>query len=41
VVRIRETRRIRNGNLHYFDHPDFGVIASVRPVSAGEAATSE
>jgi hypothetical protein len=41
VVRIRETRRIRNGNLHYFDHPDFGVIASVRPVSAGAAATSE
>ena len=41
VVRIRETRRIRNGNLHYFDHPDFGVIASVRPVGAGDAAPSD
>jgi hypothetical protein len=41
LLRIRETRRIRNGNLHYFDHPDFGVIASVRPVSAGAAAASE
>jgi hypothetical protein len=41
VVRIRETRRIRNGNLHYFDHPDFGVIASVRPVGAGDTAPSD
>lgn len=41
VVRLRETRRIRNGNLHYFDHPDFGVVASVRQVSGGAAPASE
>jgi hypothetical protein len=34
IVRLRATRRIGNGNLHYFDHPDFGVIAAVRPVVA-------
>lgn len=38
AVRLRATRRISNGNLHYFDHPDFGVIAAVRPPAAAAAS---
>jgi hypothetical protein len=38
VVRLRATRRISNGNLHYFDHPDFGVIAAVRPPTGAAAS---
>jgi hypothetical protein len=29
---IREERRIRSGQLHYFDHPKFGVLVRVAPV---------
>lgn len=29
---IDESRRMRSGELHYFDHPAFGVIATVQPV---------
>jgi len=32
VFRIEESRRIRGSQLQYFDHPRFGVIASIRPV---------
>ncbi len=28
--RIRESRRLREGTLHYFDHPRFGLLLSVR-----------
>jgi hypothetical protein len=31
--RIRQTRRIRGQAAQYFDHPQFGVILSVRPAS--------
>jgi hypothetical protein len=34
---LREKRRIKFGERHYFDHPAFGVIAQVTP-SRGEAA---
>ncbi len=30
--RIDESRRMRSGEVHYFDHPAFGVIATVQPV---------
>jgi hypothetical protein len=34
VYALDETRRVRSGERHYFDHPMFGVIAEVTPYSA-------
>lgn len=34
--RLDETRRIRSGELHYFDSPQLGVIARVTPYGADE-----
>ena len=31
LFELNEKRRIRSGELHYFDHPRFGVIARVAP----------
>lgn len=31
---LDEKRRVRSGELHYFDHPMFGVIAQVNPYAA-------
>lgn len=31
IYRLQESRRMRSGELHYFDHPMFGVIAMVTP----------
>lgn len=31
---LNQVRRVRNFERHYFDHPAFGVIAMVAPVSA-------
>jgi hypothetical protein len=36
---LDEKRRMRSGELHYFDHPMFGVIAEVNPYEPPEAAT--
>lgn len=36
VYKLREARRVRSGELHYFDHPWFGVIARVTPHAAEE-----
>lgn len=36
-VQLRETRRMRSGELHYLDHPRFGVLAQVTVVSAGNS----
>lgn len=33
AYRLREQRRVRTDELHYFDHPKFGVVATVRPAS--------
>ena len=38
VHELRENRRIRSGELHYFDHPRFGMIAQVTPYSVPETA---
>lgn len=38
VFELRERRRIRSGELHYFDHPRFGMLARVTPYAAPEAA---
>lgn len=40
--RIEESRRMRSGEVHYFDHPAFGVIATIQPVerpTSGAATT--
>jgi len=29
--RLTERRRLRSGEVHYFDHPAFGVVLTVRP----------
>lgn len=34
-VQLRETRRMRSGELHYLDHPRFGVLAQVVSVAPG------
>jgi hypothetical protein len=33
---LKESRRIRGTNAHYFDHPEFGVIASIRKEQTAE-----
>lgn len=38
--RLTESRRMRSGEIHYFDHPYFGVIALVTPYKPPEPATS-
>ncbi|MCC5795560.1 MAG: hypothetical protein JJT85_12625 [Chromatiales bacterium] len=34
--RLRETRILRSGVLHYLDHPRFGILALVRPAVDGD-----
>jgi len=46
VYRLSERRKLRSGELHYYDHPRYGVLAKVTPVEveeepAGEPATDE
>jgi hypothetical protein len=36
AYRLVETRRVRTEELHYFDHPKFGVIVTVRPIPPEE-----
>ena len=31
-MELREQRRMRSGELHYLDHPKFGVLARVDPI---------
>jgi len=44
---LRQTRRLRSGELHYFDHPAFGLLVTVRRHAeahenvAGTGANSE
>jgi hypothetical protein len=33
TVVLQEQRRLRSGELHYFDHPRFGLIVLVTPVA--------
>ncbi len=35
---LKESRRIRSGQLHYFDHPQFGALLQLTPVDAPDAA---
>jgi hypothetical protein len=36
--RLAESRRLRSGEMHYFDHPAFGVIALVTPIDGRASA---
>jgi len=38
--RLSEKRRIRSGELHYFDHPRFGVIVRVTPYVSPDQPTA-
>jgi hypothetical protein len=39
---LAEKRRVRSGELHYFDHPMYGVIAEVTPhAAAAQTAPAE
>jgi len=37
-VRLQESRRLRSGELNYLDHPRFGVLVRVAPVTAAATA---
>ena len=37
-IRLRQQRRMRSKELHYFDHPRFGVIALITPYEPVEVA---
>ena len=41
LYRLDEARRIRSGELHYFDNPRFGVIARVTPYGSDESAPED
>ena len=38
VYRLSERRKLRSGELHYYDHSRYGVLAKVTPVEAEEAS---
>lgn len=38
AFRLKESRRMRSQEIHYFDHPRFGLIAMARPVKAASKA---
>lgn len=38
---LRQSRRMRSGELHYFDHPLFGVLVRIDKVTHPEQLTSE
>jgi len=40
AARLTQTRRLRNNELHYLDHPLFGVLISVAPLPAPAAASA-
>jgi hypothetical protein len=41
AYRLTEKRRIKSSELHYFDHPRFGVLALVTPYSAPAQTVEE
>ena len=38
--RLTTERQTRSGELHYFDHPAFGVLVKVTPVSTGTSGST-
>ena len=41
IYRLSERRKLRSGELHYYDHPRYGVLARVTPVEAEEVQPEE
>jgi len=41
AFRLTETRRLRTGEIHYFDHPLFGALLRVVPVSSAAPVENE
>ena len=41
VYHLEESRRLRGEDTQYFDHPQFGVIASIREIEKPEAIPPE
>ncbi len=41
LYRLGELRRVKYNEKHYFDHPAFGAIAIVSPVTGSEASAAE
>jgi hypothetical protein len=41
VYQLGELRRVKFNEKHYFDHPAFGAIAIVSPVTGAEAVTAD
>ncbi|HEY4731873.1 MAG TPA: CsiV family protein [Gammaproteobacteria bacterium] len=41
VFRMQQSRRVRSGEVHYFDHPAFGVIAIMTPSSTAAQPTED
>lgn len=39
VIRFRDSRRVKEGELHYIDHPALGLIASIKKIESPEVAT--
>lgn len=40
LYRLKETRRIKTSDSHYFDHPRFGVLTIVEKIDSPEAPVS-
>jgi len=40
-MELREQRRMRSGELHYLDHPKFGVLARVDPIQPPDTLVAE
>lgn len=40
VMELRESRRLRSGELHYLDHPKLGVLVRVEPVTPPESLSA-
>jgi hypothetical protein len=41
AIRLTEQRRVRSGELHYFDNPRFGVVALISPYEPPPETTPE
>jgi hypothetical protein len=41
TFRLRESRQMRSGEVHYFDHPRLGAIVTVRPMPREERQRRE
>lgn len=39
-MQLRESRRLRSGDLHYLDHPKFGIVVRIDPVAIPEHLVS-